>query len=521
MWWILAVALLVPVLLTIAFLLGRELNRTHAYHDQFSVVTRQHLYLFQGGRINEQLLEATKREFEDLLATEGAGAVEAKIEPGVHFIVQVKALTEIGTEEAGVVLERKLSERLTDDDFEQSWYWLDLAGGLRAMNREESLPQLLRCAEHSIEAPLAHLFAAETVSFLSFGGFAQRFGDPLGRAALRVLRSALEGLRCGLSPQLLAEARLGELIEQLWDQQPEQPDPLLVRCLVQCRRLTRRSLEHFTADLLEQEAESIGYQMSRLHALDSAIASYLDACTPVLLQQLRTATGSDAVDLLDALIDLRADTGAVVPARFLDDEFPHRRGLESLMWSCDPRATYFLCRLVEAGLECHRRPWFRPFGQTNANADPLLITAIRSLREHRTAEAEARLLEAATCDIADVRAVALASFGWSDPHDEGSVLDVLHNAKESRSLELRFAARTSLARLGQRESLQWFRERLTSEEPLLVHDAIRAISEEYLTWLWPDLDRLTESDNPELAYHAREAVHRLSEEAAWRQKRRD
>ena len=44
-------------------------------------------------------------------------------------------------------LKSQLQRRLTSDILEQSWYWIDLANGLRNLNREQSLPHLLRCAE--------------------------------------------------------------------------------------------------------------------------------------------------------------------------------------------------------------------------------------------------------------------------------------------------------------------------------------------------------------------------------------
>ena len=45
-----------------------------------------------------------------------------------------------------------------------------------------------------------------------------------------------------------------------------------------------------------------------------------------------------------------------------------------------------------------------------------------------------------------------------------------------------------------------------------VFEAVPTIANEGLTVLWPDLDRLAESENAELALHAREAAARLAEE---------
>src|SRR5262249_35325716 len=155
---------------------------------------------------------------------------------------------ELGTDDAGQILERQLQRRLTDDQIEQSWYWIDLANGLRSLNRSQSLPYLLRCAEAAGEIPLGHFFAAETVCFLGFGGYLRQPDTPLGRAALRPGRAApgaphggRGGRRHGAPPQVVTEARLGEMVENLWDNRPERADPLAVRVFQEALRLLSRA----------------------------------------------------------------------------------------------------------------------------------------------------------------------------------------------------------------------------------------------------------------------------------------
>ncbi len=92
----------------------------------------------------------------------------------MQYVVLVRALAEIGTDDAGGILKRQLQRRLTDDAIEQAWYWIDLANGLRTLNRAQSLPHLLRCAESAAELPLGHFFAAETICFLGFSGYLHR-----------------------------------------------------------------------------------------------------------------------------------------------------------------------------------------------------------------------------------------------------------------------------------------------------------------------------------------------------------
>ena len=236
---LLAISLI--VLLPAAYLLGRHLHRRQYLQDDLSPVTRQHIDLFQGGQLSEVAVESAKDRFRVLLERGEVEAVEASLRPGTHYVVQVRALTEIGTDDAGRILERQLQRRLTEDQIEQSWYWIDLANGLRSLNREQSLPHLLRCSEQAGEIPLGHFLAAETACFLGFAGYLREPENLLGRAAMRVLHRALEGLRLGVPPHLVTEARLGEAVESLWDHRPQKVDPLLVRVAAETLRHLRRA----------------------------------------------------------------------------------------------------------------------------------------------------------------------------------------------------------------------------------------------------------------------------------------
>jgi hypothetical protein len=205
---------LLLVLIAASFLLVRR-HRQQFLRDELSPISRQHIDLFQGGQLSEAAVESTKARFRELLERGEVAAVEASLRAGMQYVVQVRALAELGTDAAGRILERQLHRRLTDDQIEQSWYWIDLANGLRSLNRAQSLPHLLRCAEAAGDIPLGHFFAAETICFLGFPGYLRQPGTTLGRAALRVLHRALEGLRFGVQPIVVAEARVGEMVENL------------------------------------------------------------------------------------------------------------------------------------------------------------------------------------------------------------------------------------------------------------------------------------------------------------------
>src|SRR5262249_36960254 len=117
---VMIVAVVVPMLTAAAFLLGRHFHRRPAPRDEPSAVTRQPIDLSQGAQLPQPLLDATKDRFRDLLERGEMAAVEASLRPGVQYVVQVRALAELGTDAAGRILERQLQRRLSDDLMEQS-----------------------------------------------------------------------------------------------------------------------------------------------------------------------------------------------------------------------------------------------------------------------------------------------------------------------------------------------------------------------------------------------------------------
>ncbi len=512
----LILAVFLPMLLASAFILWRHRQRQQRGSELLSQVSRQHIDLFQGGQLNEALVEAAKLRFQDLLERGEVAAVEASLRPGMQYVVQVRALAELGTDAAGRILERQLQRRLTDDKLEQAWYWIDLASSLRSLNRQESLPHLLRCAEAATEVPLCHFFAAETICFLGFGGYLQQLDAPLGLAALRILHRALEGLRFGVPPQVVSEARLGEMIELLWDHRPERVHPLFVRVLAETLRLLRRvgSAEALLSE--GSERESFNWQISRLTVLEPVFSDYLGEAPPQLLAALPTSDPTQARELLTALVELRAEAGLAVLTLLARPGHPCSEvAVEALTWSRHPRVGPWLRDWVSRRV---------PLAQRRRGATSFLLrlgeiprdfpyrAALRALRGHPGQETERILLMAAQDREAPYRAAALSSLGWWEPVLRPEVLSALTLARRDPHAEVRQAARAALARLGERQALQWFRQALTCEEPQHVHEAVQVVASEGLTLLWPDLDRLVDSDNPEVAHHAREALERLAEE---------
>jgi len=511
-------ALVMILLIGATFLLTRHIYRRRAYGEELSAVSRQHIELFQGGQLNESAVESAKARFRELLERGEVAAVEASLRPGMLYVVQVRALAELGTEDAGRILERQLQRRLTDDQIEQSWYWIDLANGLRSLNRSQSLPYLLRCAEAAGEIPLGHFFAAETVCFLGFGGYLRESETPLGRSALRVLHRALEGLRHGVPPQVVAEARLGELVEGLWDNRPEGIDPLAVRVFREAQRLVRRA-PHAERALAgdSSEVEAFGWQMSRLAALEPALEEYVAEMPALLAKELPRAESPGQRDILQALADLRADAGPAILPLLGQAGYPHLDlAVEALTWSrhkeVAPCLRTWVLRLVPLSRRALSRRRAAPPRRPSLPEAVPYRAILQALRGHAAPETEALLLLAAHDWDPTFRAAAVGSLGYWEPFRRAEVLRNLQEGRRDPSPEVRQAARAALARLGERQALQWFRQGLASEDTQRVHETIQVIAVEAITFLWPDLDRLADADDLDVAHHARESLERLSED---------
>ncbi len=519
MYAVMIVIVVLPTLMAATFLiLVRHWRRRQMLRDELSPISRQHIDLYQGLQLNESAVEMAKNRFRDLLERGEVEAVESSLRAGMQYVVQVRALAELGTDDAGRILERQLQRRLTTDAIEQAWYWIDLANGLRSLNRAQSLPPLLRCAASAGELPLGHFFAAETICFLGFAGYLRQTDTPLGRAALRVLHRALEGLRFGVQPTLMAEARVGEMVEALWDNHDNQVDPLVVRVFVEALRVLRRAPH--AESVLDGEAsehEAFGWQMSRLTALEPALTEYLVEAPDALGARLARALADEQRDFLLALIDLRAETAPAVLPMLGQPRFAHAElALESLVWSSDPRVGPALREMAFRRVPMLRRAQRRrsalPPLRPSAPPDFPYRALLRALRGSSEPATEDFLILAARDWDPTHRAAAVGSLGWWEPRQTALVRLTLQDSRRDPNPDVRHAARAALARLGERQALQWFRQTLTSEDPRRIHEAIQAVAAEGLTLLWPDLDRLADAEDADVSQHAREALERLCEE---------
>ena len=99
------------------------------------------------------------------------------------------------------------------------------------------------------------------------------------------------------------------------------------------------------------------------------------------------------------------------------------------------------------------------------------------------------------------------------------MLVLLNQCRDDGNADVRLAAEAALARLGERRALQFFRQSLVGESDTPVPEAVRRVAAEGLSWLWPELDALADSEDPEISQHARESLEQMREEmsgGAWR-----
>jgi hypothetical protein len=515
---IILIALAGAALLAVAYRLRRALPRRTGVKLLLSPVTQQHLHLFQGGRLSEAAVESAKARLQQMLERGRVADAEASLQPGLQFAVHVQALVELGSADAGTILRRQLDRRLSDDPVEQSWYWIDLAHGIRHLGRPECLPPLLQCPASDGGVPLGQFFAAETACCSGFDDVLRRPLSPLGRSALRVLHSALRGLRHGVPPQAIAEGRLGEAVARLWRHRPNRADPLVVRVLVESLRMVRRAdhAEHALAGN-PHNGENLRRQLGELLALEDAFADYLFEARVGLSDSLATAADDSRLDYLIALEDLRADVADVVLSMIRGWPPAHRSaGVRLLAFAHGADVPAELIRWTGQWIQPERRarrdPRMRPPGRASIPRALPYIDILATLRRHPSGVTEAFLRTAAQDWDPTVRAAAVGSLGWWEPVDRNETLGVLEKRREDGNVDVGRAAQAALARLGERRALQFFRRSLLDDSDWAIPEAVRRVAAEGLTWLWPELDALADAEDVEVAQSAREALEHLREE---------
>jgi hypothetical protein len=454
-------------------------------------------------------------------ARSGALALNAanspRVRPGHRCVEEIRRRCHVDFVGAMNFLEGQLNRRVSDNPLEQARYWIDLAEGLRGLNLHESLPALLRRSDDALDLPLAEGYAAELTSFAAFAEFLH---DPLtscGQSALRILRVAMEGVRCGRIPaSVLADAAFGDAVRRLSENCPNEANPRLVIAFVEALRHGRRSFHTWAAFRDDPvRRQTVRWQQAFLKDAEPVLREYLHDIAGDLIRMLEQIEGRGQGEILKALAELQADTDDAALTLLGDPNFDDRVGaLRCLRWSKSPLAPAALCGIARHAMTGERSArWLRRLGVSRKPVPTDEIhTALWALRGHPCEEAERVLLQYVARPEAAWRKAAFQSLGWWEPARRGEVLHALRTGRQDASPEVRRAALAAAARLGECGALQMIRETLYCESTSTALDAIRLCGEESLSWLWPDLDVLTESDEPSIAAEAWEAIERMREE---------
>lgn len=463
-----------------------------------SAVDRQHRHLLAGGRLGESAVIAAASHFRELLRTGRAAELEREVKPGVGFAVQVRALASVGTPEAGRFLERLLTRPLARDPVEQTWYWADVAAGLRHLHQVLALPAVLRCTDAATGLPAATILAAEAVAFPNFATALNDLQSPIGRAALRAIVAVCRGCREGtIDPGCMLRAGLGELLAGLSESAPQLPDPWLAAALLEAERISRRC-RHWSQLLPGEPGRIAGRLGQQLGESAARRAEWLAAAREHLPARFFTAPTEERLAILQLSHEFRTDVTHL---------FPHLPDIRSewwgeaircLTWSRSPSAGPVLAWQAARWLGSRR----------NRRRVPVLLAALRG---HPGCEAEGVLLQAASSTYPETRRAAAGALGWWAPLDPAAVLRALRVLRCDPDAETRRAAVSALARLGERAALGEVLAGMDAEEPGVRVAAMARVAAEELSWLWPELQERAEGADLETALAAAEACEQLRE----------
>lgn len=478
---------------------GRAAASAGAGAASSAAVERQHRHLQAGGLIGETTFETTKTRVRELLAAGRASEVEDGLRAGLDFAVLVRALTDIGTAEAGHLLERQLDRTITRDPTEQAWYWVDITVGLRKLNRVEALPTILRCVDQAVGLQQAVVLSAEAIAFPNFPATLHALGSPTGRLAVRALAQAARGCRDGaVDIASLIRAGLGDHLAAVSETAPPAPDPWLTAAMLEAERIARRA-EHWSRLAPPDACPLAERQGARLAATAARRRGWLSGAARRLIARFPTASEDEQAATLRFLEDLRADASSLFPS------LPDRRtvwwaeAVRSLRWA---RSRALGPMLAGQASEC----------LGSRRHEPMAATLLGALRGHRCREAEVVLLRASESRRPETRRGALGALGWWDPFDTAAVVAALQRGRTDPDPGVRRSAVAALARLGERAALSEFAAAFAAEEGAIRQLAVLTAADEGVTWLWPELDALVDSPDLDTALIATESLERMREQ---------
>src|SRR5262249_36537206 len=148
-----------------------------------------------------------------------------------------------------------------------------------------------------------------------------------------------------------------------------------------------------------RECERFRRQARLIAQVAEPISEFLNEAPPALLGRLPSANAIEERDVLQALIDLKADTSSVVRPLLETNQLSARElAIESLAFSTDPKIGEWLCAKVGGG----KKP-----RQSASSVRAML----KALRQFPSDDAEALLLRGTRDSCVEIRAVAIGGLG--------------------------------------------------------------------------------------------------------------
>ena len=441
----------------------------------------------------------------------------ARIRPGHRCMEEIRRRSHVDVAGAVAFFEGQLHRRVSESPLEQVRYWMDLAEGTRALNLHEAVPALLRRIDEALDLPTGEGFAVEVVSFPSFAEFLHEPLSREGQAGLRALRVVMEGIRLNRVPMAVyAEAAFGDAIRRLAENCPDATNPRLALVFIEAMRHCRQTFHSspcFRDDPVRRQ--TVRWQNAFMRDAEGVMREYLHDLGVDLVRMLPGANGRAIREILQAINELHADSGEVVLALLGEPEFPYRsEAIACLRWSTSPLAASLLRGTVAHATQGGRCPkWLRKLGVGQSPSNPVEVEAcLLALRGHPGEETEQVLFDCVRHQDIAWRQASLRVMGWWEPVRRPEMIFAIRDARQDSQPAVRRAALAAAARMGECASLQTIREMLERDNLHQVQDAIHLCKTEGLSWLWPDLDLLTESDHPQIVSEAWEAIERIREE---------
>lgn len=433
-----------------------------------------------------------------LVAVPGYQNMDATSSPAFRYLEEVRRRCANDFSDGLSYLEKVLAQPISPDPIEQAQYWADMARGLRWIQVPEAIHALLNNSSHVLESDLRYEFAAEVACFTSFSDLFQEPETPIGQAALRVLFLALQGVRFNrISPVLYAESNIGDAVRRLSENCPAHADPLIALVFMEALRHTRRNYS-ICSDLQTDVSrrQSARWQMAYLKDAEPIMREYLHDLPSELLGLLIELHGPALLDCLTLLYEMKVDAGELPVA---------------LLGYCTEKERPLVIRLLRWSSSDEALPTLLDVLQSTPAGSRDRLAALEALRGHPCEETERAIVLAAESNDPADRLAAIRSLGWWEPLLRNDVRELLRQNKFDSRAEIRRAAHAACARLGECAAIAALTDALHRPNPIAAIEAIRVCGEEGLFWLWPELDALTESDDPHIVSAAWEAIEVLRE----------